>query len=124
MVAKHHKPGRSRLVVFSGTGVPPKPWYNGSMAGSIFPGLDGTAGKEAADPAYLSDPSFAEENAGPLIEGRWRRSQQRDPSPSQIRRRAEAIRRAYPRPAVGESAEPWTPPEIEAPADFDIAKVA
>ena len=103
------------------------PWYNigvdnrqrvkrspGSGSGSATEGVA----------AYLSDPSFAEENAGPLIEGRWRRSQQRDPSPAQIRRRCEAIRRAYPRRPVGEAAEPWTPPEVEGPADFDIAKVA
>lgn len=70
-------------------------------------------------PLYLSAECFTEENRGPKIEGRWRRSQERDPSPSQIRRRAEAIRKAYPRPMVGEAAEPWTPPVAMAPEGFD-----
>jgi hypothetical protein len=90
--------------------------------------LDGTAGTDAGEAAYLADPSFAEENKGPPVEKpaptHRLRKQVRDPSPAQIRRRAAAIRRCYPRLPVGESAEPWTPPEIEAPADFDIAKVA
>ena len=76
-----------------------------------------------ADPAYLSDPAFSEEHDGPLISPD-RPSDGRDPSPAQIRRRCEAIRRCYPRRPVGEVAERWQPPEIEAPADFDIAKVA
>jgi hypothetical protein len=91
------------------------------MAGKASdPGSNGNEGVAA----YLADPSFAEENAGPLVPDRWDKVHQRDPSPAQIRRRAAAIRRCYPRLPVGESAEPWTPPEIEAPADFDIAKVA
>ena len=76
-----------------------------------------------ADPAYLSDPAFAEEHDGPLITPH-RPSDGRSPSRRQIKARAAAIRKAYPRKPVGEVAERWTPPEIEAPADFDIAKVA
>ena len=94
------------------------------MAGSIFPGLDGTAGKEAGDAAYLSDPAFLEENRGPAVPDRWHKKRLRDPSIRQIKARAEAIRRAYPRPAVGENTGGWTPPEIEAPPDFDVAAVA
>jgi len=76
-----------------------------------------------ADHHYLADPAFNEPNKGPLIIPH-RPSDGRDPSPAQIRRRCEAIRRCYPKRPVGESAERWTPPEVEGPADFDIAKVA
>ena len=76
-----------------------------------------------SDPTYLDDPAFREEHDGPLISPA-RPSDGRDPSLSQIAARAAAIRKAYPRRPVGEAAEPWTPPEVEGPADFDIAKVA
>ena len=76
-----------------------------------------------ADHPYLDDPSFGEPNDGPLITPH-RPSDGRDPSPAQIRRRCEAIRRCYPRRPVGEVAERWTPPEIEAPEGFDIERVA
>ena len=76
-----------------------------------------------ADPAYLSDPAFKEPNKGPLITPH-RPSDGRDPSLSQIAARAAAIRRCYPRRPVGESAERWTPPEVEGPADLDIERVA
>jgi hypothetical protein len=76
-----------------------------------------------SDPSYLSDPAFREEHDGPLISPD-RPSDGRAPSLSQIAARAAAIRKAYPRRPVGESAEPWTPPEVEGPADLDIAKVA
>ena len=76
-----------------------------------------------ADHPYLLDPAFSEEHDGPLISPD-RPSDGRAPSPAQIKRMAAAIRRAYPRKPVGDAAERWTPPEIEAPADFDIAKVA
>jgi len=76
-----------------------------------------------SDPSYLDDPAFREEHDGPLITPH-RPSDGRDPSPAQIKRMAAAIRRCYPRRPVGEVAEPWTPPEVEGPADFDIAKVA
>ena len=76
-----------------------------------------------SDHPYLDDPAFKEPNKGPLITPH-RPSDGRDPSLSQIAARAAAIRRAYPRRPVGESAERWQPPEIEAPADFDIERVA
>ena len=71
-----------------------------------------------ADHPYLLDPSFNEPNKGPLITPH-RPSDGRDPSPAQIRRRCEAIRRCYPRRPVGEAAEPWTPPVAMAPEGFD-----
>jgi hypothetical protein len=78
-----------------------------------------------ADPTYLDDPSFAEEHDGPEVtSGYGNPTGNHDPSEDQIRRRCEAIRRCYPRRPVGESAEPWTPPEVEGPADFDVGKVA
>ena len=76
-----------------------------------------------SDPSYLDDPAFREEHDGPLISPD-RPSDGRDPSPRQIAAMVAAIRRAYPRRPVGESAEPWTPPEVEGPADLDVGKVA
>jgi hypothetical protein len=76
-----------------------------------------------SDPSYLDDPAFREEHDGPLISPD-RPSDGRDPSPRQIAAMAAAIRRAYPRRPVGEAAERWTPPEIEAPEGFDIERVA
>lgn len=88
------------------------------------PGLDGTAGKDAGEAVYLSDPAFRETPAGPPVPDRWNKVHQRDPSPGQIKRMCEAIRRYYPRDPVGQNTEPWTPPEIEGPPDFDVAAVA
>ena len=91
------------------------------------PGLGTGAGKDA-DAVYLSDPAFQEPNAGPPVERpaptHRLRKQTRDPSPAQIRRRCEAIREHYPRLPVGEAAEPWTPPEVEGPPEWDVDKVA
>ena len=75
-----------------------------------------------SDPTYLDDPAFSEPNKGPLITPH-RPSDGRDPSPAQIRRRCEAIRRAYPRRPTGHDPH-WHLPAIEAPADFDIERVA
>ena len=73
-----------------------------------------------ADPTYLDDPSFAEEHDGPEItSGYGNPTGNHDPSEDQIRRRCEAIRKAYPRPMVGQSTEPWTPPVAMAPDWFD-----
>jgi hypothetical protein len=78
-----------------------------------------------ADHPYLSDPAFAEEHDGPEVtSGYGNPTGRHDPSEAQIRRRCEAIRRAYPRRPVGEVAERWTPPAIEGPPDFDVGKVA
>ena len=71
-----------------------------------------------SDPSYLDDPSFSEEHDGPLISPD-RPSDGRDPSPRQIAAMVEAIRRAYPRRPVGQSAEPWTPPVAMAPEGSD-----
>ena len=71
-----------------------------------------------ADHPYLLDPSFKEPNKGPLITPH-RPSDGRDPSPAQIKRMVAAIRKAYPRPMVGQSTEPWTPPVAMAPDWFD-----
>jgi hypothetical protein len=61
-------------------------------------------------PAYLSDPAFSEEHRGaPLVDANGV-EHGRDPSPLQIRRMAEAIRRHVPRQMVGESCLPFTMP--------------
>lgn len=57
-------------------------------------------------PAYLADESFREPHAGPPVR---RGSRKREPSVQQIYRRAEAIRRARPRPPQG-GEEEWTVP--------------
>ena len=95
------------------------------MAGkTIAPGSTASAAGKPSVPSYLQAECFREANAGPLIEGRWRRSQERDPSPAQIRKRCLAILAAYPRPMVGESTAPYEFPVIAAPEGFDIDKVA
>ncbi len=71
-----------------------------------------------ADHPYLLDPAFSEEHDGPLISPD-RPSDGRAPSPAQIRRRAAAIRRCYPRLPVGDATKPWQPPVAMAPEGFD-----
>ena len=87
------------------------------MAGKKASGSGGS-GKEGVA-AYLADPAFLEENAGPPVPDRWNKTRQRDPSPDQIRRRAAAIRRAYPRKPVGPGRVRWQPPVVLAPPGFD-----
>lgn len=85
--------------------------------------MDGTGGKEAAEAVYLSDPSFAEENDGPLVENfpaRYGRS----PSRRQIKARCKAILAAYPRPMVGMDSRPYEFPTVEAPREWDVDRVA
>lgn len=127
-VAKHQAAGViNRPFGVSWSRVPPPAWYNIGVDNrqrvKRSPGLDGTGGREAAEAVYLSDPSFAEENDGPLVENfpaRYGRS----PSRRQIKARCKAILAAYPRPMVGEATEPYEFPVIAAPQGFDIDKVA
>lgn len=46
-----------------------------------------------ADPVYLDDPAFCEENSGPEWRDNRVHESGRSPSPDQIRRRREAIQR-------------------------------
>lgn len=66
---------------------------------------------------YLDDPVFAEEPTGPgIIDGRGERG--RDPSPTQIRRRAMAIRKARPRAPTGD-VKRFEMPMVSVPEWFD-----
>lgn len=65
---------------------------------------------------YLTHSSFRESNNGPEIVAGNGVINGRDPSPDQIRRRCEAIRRAIPRQPVGPQKRRWTAPEIAAPS--------
>lgn len=56
--------------------------------------------------SYLSDPAFAEIHTGPVHVDHQGVVHGRDPAPEQIAAMRLAIRRAYPRPLVGESWEP------------------
>ncbi len=71
--------------------------FGEDQAKRLAPGVaaNGATGQEnMIEHAYLSDPSFAEPNAGPWLEAKCGHELPvRDPSPDQIQRRCLAIRR-------------------------------
>lgn len=90
------------------------------MAGkTIAPPGSGSGSATEGVAAYLSDPAFQEPNKGPAVPDRWHKKRLRDPSPAQIRKRAAAIRKAYPREPQGLGRDQWTPPLAAAPDWFD-----